>query len=113
MLFVVHVRLGAVVAPGLRAFDRGLHHFGRALGADQVIRDINRASAHLPALGEQLDAVGIFVNDREMIEDVAPLLFDANLPTAQPSGPHGGLVFHGPGGFVQAVNVLLDVEVAR
>ncbi len=48
-----------------------------------------------------------------VVEDVAELGPGADLPAADADGFHRRFVAHHPGRLVQAVNVLLDVVIAR
>ena len=112
MLHVVHVGLRTVVLPGVGPSDAGLRHqIGCPLAADNMIGDVLRAAGHLATVGVQADAIGVFVDDGEVVEDLA-LLFAADLAAADARSPHGRLVVHDPGRLVQAVDVLLDVEIA-
>ena len=80
---------------------------------EDVVVHVIVAAVDLPAGAERLDPVGIFVDDAEMVVDVAGFGAGAGLPAADPGATHGRLVAHRPGDFVQTVDVLLDVEVAR
>ena len=91
----------------------GLHEVRSSLGADDVVADVHLAAVHLPAIGIDLRAVGVFEDDGVMIVDVAELLAGAHLPAADADGTHRRLVVHHPGALVEAVDVLLDDVIAR
>ena len=58
-------------------------------------------------------AVGVLVNDREVVVDVAVLRAGEHLRPPMPMASYRILVLHHPGAHVEEVDVLLDVEVAR
>ena len=66
----------------------------------------------LPAVAEEPGAVGVLVDDREVVVDVAVLRPGADLPAAHADGLDRVRVLHDPGADVEEVDVLLDVEVA-
>src|SRR5207249_3590759 len=84
VLILIHAAVpGSVrgaVAPRLLPFDRVLHDIARALGAEHVIGDVVGAAVLLPASTEALDAIGVFVRHRVMIENVAIFRPGAHLP---------------------------------
>src|SRR5262249_11398393 len=67
----------------------------------------------LAAHAEALDAVAVLVGDGHVVVDVAELRAGAHLAAARAVAARRVLVAHHPGHLVQAVHVLLDVEVAR
>src|SRR5258707_3696969 len=75
------------------------------------IGDITSATRLLAAFAEESDAVGVFVNNTVMIEDVAVLRPGPRLPAAKTDCLDRVLVLHHPGHLVQAVDVLLDVVI--
>src|SRR5262249_7961669 len=67
----------------------------------------------LPAVAVELRAVGVLVDHREMVVDVAVLRPGAALPSAYADRLDGVAVLHDPGTDVEVMDVLLDVEIAR
>ena len=71
------------------------------------------AARLLPAVADELRAVGVLVDHGEMVVDLAVLRAGEHLPAAHADGLDGILLLHHPGADVEEVDVLLDVEVAR
>ena len=117
VLGLVDVRLGAGVAPIVGGLDRqspfALAKLGTAFGPHDVGADVVLAALLLPAIGEQLRAVGILVDHGEVVIDVPVLRPGAHLPAAQAHGPNGVFILRHPGADVEEVDVLFDVEIAR
>ena len=67
----------------------------------------------LPAVADELRAVGILVDHGEMVVDLPVLRAGEHLPAAHADGLDGVFFLHHPGADVEVVDVLLDVEVAR
>src|SRR5262249_17846038 len=57
-----------------------------APGAEQVVGNVVGAAGLLAAVAEQLHAVGVLVNHRVVVEDVAELRAGAHLPAAGADG---------------------------
>src|SRR5207244_1754429 len=109
------VVLAAGKAPRLGTGD-GLAAFadeGGAAAAQSVDRDLVLAAHLLAGVAEDFRAVGVFIDDGEVVVDVAELGTGADLPAAHAVAAHRILVAQGPGADVEVVDVLLDVEIAR
>ncbi len=78
-----------------------------------MIADFIGTVVLLPAKAEATDAVRVFVHARHVIEDVAELGAGAHLPAPQAEAFDRLLIAQRPGHFVEAMDVLLGVEVAR
>ncbi len=102
---------GAGHSPVRFAFDAEIENDGATLCADDDVVDVPGAAGDLAAIGVDVDAVRILVGDGVVIVDVALLGIAALTPTDAP-GPHGRLLAESPGGFVEAVDVLLGIEIA-
>ena len=116
MLRLVHVVVLAVEPPRLVALvvvDAVLEDVDPPFAAVDVVGHVVGAPLHVAAAAEGFDAVGVLVDDREMIVDVAVLRVGALLPAAGAAGADGGHVLHRPRHLIERVDVLLDVEVAR
>ena len=85
----------------------------RPLGPQHLGAHVVLAARLLPAIADELRPVGVFVDDGEMVVDVAVLRLGEHLPAAHADGLDRVLVLHHPGADVEEVDVLLDVEVAR
>src|SRR5579875_1754863 len=82
------------------------------LGTHNVIGNIRGTADLLTASAEQLHAVFVFVNYTMVIENVPIERIRAYLPAAAADGADRIRVLHGPSHLVEAVDVLLDVEIA-
>src|SRR5262249_19808477 len=104
--------------PGVGALDATAHLLiavaqgRRAARAHHEIGDVVGAVGLLAAHAKALDAVGKFVGDRHVVVNVAELTARADLAAARAVTAFRVLVAHHPAHLVQAVDVLLDVEVA-
>ena len=87
------------------------HHVDTSLGPENMIGHVHGAAVLLPAAAERFDAVGVFVDDGHVVEDVPVLRGRAGLPTARAAAGDRVLVAHRPSRLIEAVDVLLDVEV--
>ena len=85
----------------------------RPLRAHHLDAHVVLAARLLPAVAEEPGAVGVLVDDGEVVVDVAVLRAGAHLPAAHADGLDRVLLLHDPGADVEEVDVLLDVEVAR
>ncbi len=92
---------------------RVLHQAGRALGAPDDVVDIVGAARLLAATGKDLGPVGVFVGDAEVVKDVAVLFAGPRLAAADADALDRRFVAHDPRGFVEAMDVLLGVVIAR
>ena len=91
---------------------RPLRKIGSALRAQHVGAHVVLAAGLLPAVADQPGPVGVLVDHREMIVDVAVLGAGEHLPAAHADRLDRVLLLHDPGADVEEVDVLLDVEVA-
>src|SRR5690348_17135067 len=100
MLVLIHVLGLAAAALGTPQLLVTLHRNDLAaalrsedvagpLGAHDVIGHVRRTARLLPARTEELDAVGILVNHRMMVEDVAVHRLRPHLPSAAAGGADG------------------------
>src|SRR5207244_7199446 len=83
-----------------------------ALGAHNVVADIRDAAVLLAAAAKQFSAVGIFINDEMVIENLAIGGIGPHLTAADAAGFDRVLVTHHPSHLVEDVNVLLDVMIS-
>ena len=102
------------MAPGLFAFDLGpAGHERAALGAEDDVAGFVVAAGDVAAVAKDADAVGILVHDRLVVEGVAVLRFDADLPSAHAPGLQRSDVADDPGGDRDVVDQRLREIVAR
>src|SRR5580704_3526713 len=105
----------AIVTPLVRArLDLAHAPVGNVEGpfsADRVLRDRIPVARHLPALAEHARAVGIFIFNGVMVEDLPVLLIGPNLAAAHAPALHG-VVLLDPVSDVEIVDVLLDDVIA-
>ena len=77
-----------------------------SLAADDLLRDVVLAAGNLAALTADVDAVGVLIIDREVVEDVAVVLARADLSAAEGDGADG-VALQRPVHDVEVVDVLL------
>src|SRR5512135_1066760 len=116
VLLVVGVHVRAAVPPGVRTADAPVLRRGvpgpRPLGAGDMLGDVVLAAVDLAAHAQDVDALGIFVVDREVVEDVAVGRAGADLAAAHADGADRVGVER-PVDHVEVVDVLLADVVAR
>src|SRR5439155_20490157 len=104
----IDVLTTAAIAPF--GFPHDLHaafSLEETFAADHGFGDVILAAGNLPAHAHDVNAVRIFVIDREVVEDLPVFGTRPHLPTAHAHRPHRRMTDR-PIDYIQVVNVFLD-----
>src|SRR6266850_4425007 len=85
----------------------------RSLAPCDMHGDVIDAAGLLPAVRVQFYTIGIFINNRVMVVNVAKLGARSNLASAETDSAYRILILHDPGANIEHVHMLLDVEIPR
>ncbi len=113
VLDLVHVGLGAAVSPFVLARNGIAEHVGDSLRAQDIVFHLGVGLHPVAAMVIAAHIVGIFINDREVVVNIAIFRVGARLPAADTPAAHGRLVPHDPAHRVDSVHGLFDDMIAR
>src|SRR5208337_5523122 len=104
---------GIAIPPFVLARDGAAKDVSRALGAEDIVLHLVGSVHPVAAVMIAANALGILVNDREVVPDVAVLGIGARLPAAHAPAADRRFVAHHPVHRVDTVDGLLDDVIAR